>query len=55
MIEVWQDPGEESRRSQSLRDITARLLIETDQTEIYQLIGQLSRLVEAHLRAHPPN
>jgi hypothetical protein len=54
MTEVWPDPKAEVR-SQTLRDITARLLVETDPRELNNLIKQLTEIVEAQLRTHPPD
>jgi hypothetical protein len=52
--EVWPDPKAELR-PQTLRDITARLSVETDPKELDNLIKQLTRIVEARLRTHPPD
>jgi hypothetical protein len=42
-------------RPQTLRDITARLSVETDPKERDNLLKQLTRMVEDQLREHPPD
>jgi hypothetical protein len=51
---VWPDPRTEMR-SLVLREITARLLIETDSQRLHTLIQELTDILEAQLRACPPN
>jgi hypothetical protein len=52
--EVWPNP-KAKLRPQTLRDITARLSVETDPKERDNLLKQLTRMVEARLREHPPD
>jgi hypothetical protein len=54
MTAVWPDPRLEMQ-SRMLREITARLLVETDSNKLHKLIEQLTSIVEAQLRTHPPN
>ena len=54
MAVVWPDPRLEMQ-SRMLREITARLLVETDPQELQRLIEQLTSIVEAQLRTRPPN
>jgi hypothetical protein len=54
MAAVWPDPRLEMQ-SRMLREITARLLVETDPQELQRLIEQLTSIVEAQLRTRPPN
>jgi len=54
MTAVWPDPRLEMQ-SRMLREITARLLVETDPQELQRLIEQLTSIVEAQLRTRPPN
>jgi hypothetical protein len=39
-------------RSQTIREITARLLVETDPMELTNLVKQLTRIVEAQIHGH---
>jgi hypothetical protein len=54
MTAVWPDPRSEVQLL-ALREITARLLIETDPQELQRLIEQLTSIVQAQLRTRPPN
>ena len=54
MSVLWPDPRLEMQ-SRMLREITARLLVETDPNELHKLIEQLTSIVEAQLRTRPPN
>jgi hypothetical protein len=54
MALVWPDPRLEMQL-RMLREITARLLVETDPNKLHKLIEQLTSIVEAQLRARPPN
>jgi hypothetical protein len=54
MTVVWPDPRLEMQL-EMLREITARLLVETDPDELHKLIEQLTIIVEAQLRTGPPN
>jgi hypothetical protein len=54
MALVWPDPRLEMQL-RMLREITARLLVESDPQELQRLIEQLTSIVEAQLRARPPN
>jgi len=54
MTVVWPDPRLEVQL-EMLREITARLLVETDPDELHKLIEQLTIIVEAQLRTLPPN
>jgi hypothetical protein len=54
MAVVWPDPRLEMQL-RMLREITARLLVESDPQELQRLIEQLTSIVEAQLRARPPN
>ena len=54
MITVWPDPRSEMQ-SLTLREISARLLIETDPHKLNVLVVQLTNIVEAQLRTRPPN
>jgi len=54
MTTVWPDPRSEMQ-SLTLREITARLLIETDPQKLHKLIEQLTSIVEAQLRTCPPD
>jgi hypothetical protein len=54
MTNLWPDLKEEMQ-SLTLREITARLLVETDPQELQRLIEQLTSIVEAQLRTRPPN
>jgi hypothetical protein len=54
MTTVWPDPRSEMQ-SLTLREITARLLVETDPHKLNELIDQLTNIVEAQLRTRPPN
>jgi len=42
-------------QSLTLREITARLLVENDPHKLNELIKQLTSIVEAQLRTRPPN
>jgi hypothetical protein len=42
-------------QSITLREITGRLLVETDPHNLNDLIEQLTSIVEAQLRTRPPN
>jgi hypothetical protein len=54
MTAVWPDPRSEVQVL-ALRELTARLLVETDPNELHKLIEQLTNIVEAQLRTRPPN
>jgi len=54
MTAVWPDPTSEVQLL-ALREITARLLVETDPQELQRLIEQLTSIVPAQLRTRPPN
>jgi len=54
MTAVWPDPRSEMQ-SLTLREITARLLVETDPNRLNKLIEQLTSIVEVQLRTRPPN
>jgi hypothetical protein len=54
MPAVWPDPRLEMQL-RMLREITARLLVESDPQELQRLIEQLTSIVEAQLRTRPPN
>jgi hypothetical protein len=51
---VWPDPRSEMQ-SLVLREITARLLIESDSQRLHTLIEELADILEAQLRRCPPN
>jgi hypothetical protein len=48
VMTVWPDPRSELQ-SQTLREITARLLCETDPEKLRALVAQLTHIVEAHI------
>jgi hypothetical protein len=52
MTAVWPDPRTELQ-SQRIREITARLLVETDPEKLCALIAQLTRIV-AQIRGPNP-
>ena len=54
MTAVWPDPRSEVQLL-ALREITARLLVETDPNKLHKLIEQLTSIVEAQLRTRPLN
>ena len=54
MTAVWPDPRSEVQLL-ALREITARLLVETDPQELHKLIELLKVIVEAQLPSLPPN
>ena len=54
MTNLWPDPKAEIE-SLTLRELTARLLVETDQEELRRLIAQLTHIVEAQLRRRQPD
>jgi len=54
MTAVWPDPRSEML-SLTLREITARLLVETDPNKLHELVEQLTTIVEAQLRTCPRN
>jgi hypothetical protein len=54
MSSVWPDPRSEMQ-ALTLREISTRLLIETDPHKLSELIEQLTNIVEAQLRTRPPN
>jgi hypothetical protein len=46
---VWPDPRTE-QQSQALREMTMRLLVETDPKELNALIEEMTQIVERHIR-----
>ena len=54
MTAVWPDPRLEMQ-SRMLREITARLLVETDPNKLQKLIEQLTDIVQVQLLTRPPN
>jgi len=54
MTAVWPDPRSELQLL-ALREITARLLVETDSNKLHKLVEQLTSIVEAQLRVRQPN
>jgi len=54
MAVVWPDPRLEMQL-RMIREITARLLVESDPQELQRLIEQLTSIVEAQLRVRQPN
>jgi len=42
-------------RTQELREISIRMLVATDATELNRLVEQLTRIAKAQLRTHPPD
>ena len=54
MTAVWPDPRLEMQ-SRMLREITARLLVETDPQKLQKLIEQLTDIVQVQLLTRPPN
>ena len=51
---VWADPGTE-QRAQALREITTRLLGESNPKQLDALIQQLTDIIHAQLLTCPPN
>jgi len=54
MTAVWPDPRLEMQ-SRTLRELTARLLVETDPQKLQKLIEQLTDIVQVQLLTRPPN
>ena len=54
MTAVWPDPRSEMQ-SLTLRELTARLLVETDPNKLQKLIEQLTDIVQVQLLTRPPN
>jgi len=54
MSVVWADPTTE-QRAQALREITTRLLVETNPKQLDALIKQLTNIIHAQLLTCPPN
>ena len=54
MTIVWADPRTE-QQSETLREVTTRLLVETNPKKVDALIEQLAELVRIQLRTRPPN
>ncbi len=54
MTAVWPDPRLEMQ-SRMLRELTARLLVETDPNKLQKLIEQLTDIVQVQLLTRPPN
>jgi hypothetical protein len=46
---VWPDPRTE-QRSQAVRELTTRLLVETDPKKLNTLVEQMTRIVEDQIR-----
>jgi hypothetical protein len=46
---VWPDPRTE-QQSQAVRELTARLLVETDPKKLNALVEQMTRIVEDQIR-----
>jgi len=46
---VWPDPRTE-QQSQAVRELTARLLVETDPKKLNALVEQMTRIVEEQIR-----
>ena len=53
IMTVWPDPRSELQ-SQTLREITARLLVETDPGNLH-LVAQLTHIVEAQISKRLPD
>ena len=54
MTNLWPDPEAEIQLL-TMREITARLLVETDPNKLHKLIEQLTSIVEAQLRTRSSN
>ena len=46
---VWSDPRTE-QQSQAVRELTTRLLVETDPKKLNALVEQMTRIVEDQIR-----
>ncbi len=46
---VWPDPRTE-QQSQAVRELTTRLLVETDPKKLNALVEQMTRIVEEQIR-----
>ena len=51
---VWTDPRTE-QQMQTLREVTTRLLVETNPKKVDALLEQLTELVRIQLRTRPPD
>jgi hypothetical protein len=51
---VWGDPKTE-QQAQALRELTTRLLVESNQQRLDMLIEELTQILHAHLLTFPPN
>jgi hypothetical protein len=51
---VWGDPKTE-QQSQALREITTRLLVETNPHKLDALVDELTHIIQAQLLTFPPN
>lgn len=54
MTVVWADPRS-AQQLETLREITTRLLVETNPKKLDALIDQLTRLIHAQRLTRPPN
>ena len=54
MTVVWGDPRTE-QQLQALREITTRLLVETNPKQLEGLIERLTEIIHAQLLTSPPN
>jgi len=54
MTVVWADPKTE-KQLQMLREITTRLMVESNPKRLEALIEQLTNIVHAQLLSFPPN
>jgi hypothetical protein len=51
---VWGDPKTE-QQAQALRELTTRLLVESNPRRLDMLIEELTQILHAHLLTFPPN
>jgi hypothetical protein len=51
---VWGDPKTE-QQAQALRELTTRLLVESNPQRLDMLIEELTQILHAHLLTFPPN